>query len=191
MTTEHSPNTLFLFVCANESNAKFDWVRIGEALGLKMGTASMRWQRLRTALEKEGLPSRISASTLIDDMTVFLYNCIRHSTVKLDFGAIGNATGLKSGTAAMRYRRLCIRIKMHEAKQAAGEGATTVTAATPVKTAKPPTEPNHGRKRKNKTTEGETEAGDGPAAAPAKKAKKTKKVQKIEADSEQADKEQK
>ncbi|RMZ82368.1 hypothetical protein DV737_g2108, partial [Chaetothyriales sp. CBS 132003] len=155
MAHENNPNTIFLYVCANESNAKFDWTQIGDALGLKSGTAAMRWQRLKARLDKEGIPSQISASSKIDESTVYLSQCILTSAVKIDFAAVSKATGLKPGTAAMRYRRLLNKIKQHEDIEAGEEGASiaadddsAAAATTPAKTAKTPGGPKKGRKRK-------------------------------------------
>ncbi|RMZ87337.1 hypothetical protein DV736_g5432, partial [Chaetothyriales sp. CBS 134916] len=181
MADEHSHNTFFLYVCANESDAKFDWLRIGDVLGLKPPTAAMRWQRLKARLDKEGIPSQISASAKIDESTVYLYQCILNSSLKIDFTAVGKATGLRPSTAAMRFRRLLNKIKKHEGKEASEDGASTAAAATaatataaPAKAAKIPGGSSRGRKRKVETPKPKPdckegfEAGD-EVVAPAKK----------------------
>ena len=59
-----------------------DWNLIGGALGLKSGTASMRWQRLKPRLDKMDFDS-VPASNVIDEHTMFLYQCIIYGDVKV------------------------------------------------------------------------------------------------------------
>ncbi|ETN41965.1 uncharacterized protein HMPREF1541_03904 [Cyphellophora europaea CBS 101466] len=120
----------FLYQCINHGGTKLDFKLIGEALDLKTGTANMRYTRFRERINKAGVvQGRAWSGQLNDADAVFLFQCIRACDIKVDFNAVGDALGLKAGTAHMRYTRL--RHKYDEIDSSAGAAPSAAVSAPP------------------------------------------------------------
>lgn len=97
----------------------------------------MRYRRLKERIDKH-IGTGTAGLSPVDENTLFLYQCMVASACKPDWKVVANATGLKAGTASMRWRRLSERIER--------EGGADIQAKAPATVVPKPAVP---RKRKS------------------------------------------